>query len=273
MKEVTTHGVPSRSIGYREAAESLHYRIRGDAKTAVIETAPSFWPIDKSANWTYEPVEGTVTIDDLGEVTVSSPLLEDASARSLAADYRRALRDEGLVQLEQGKRYKVGWHYVCLDRIEANRLAEINKTQNEITVADATPVHAENSWVLWSDGYITTSIGLPAWARKIKALSKDAAQLVSLVWGADSGRPGCGYKTLLDVDRIENEEVIEVGPHAGVYHRATIDRLDCRMKDGSLKSLYRYTAGYPEGYACLIESSEEALVAELRKTYYAFSED
>jgi hypothetical protein len=246
--EAITCGTPSRGIYTSEATRHPYVRVRGDAATARLEVAP--WhafdvPVEE---WGWAPLAGSVTITPEGEVAITCETMDAAGLATLAADYRRALRDVGLVVLERGRRYLTSW-YACLDRREAERLAAINGS--EIQVADAEIVHATGEWALWSDGRITTAIGLPRWATRVRTLAPAAERLISTCRGSDSGAPQIagGYLALAAVVEVIEEQPIDVGESRGVYARDTTRRLRLRLRDGSERTIYERSAGYFEGYA------------------------
>lgn len=163
---------------------------------------------------------------------------------------------------ERARRYLSRW-YVALTRGDAERHAQIDG--GPIRVADAEIVHATREWTLWSDGWLTTSVGLPRWAQEIRSLSRDAENLVGECRGSDSGPPAVGYALLVQVAVVLRTETVVCGAQRGVYRAATIDRLAVQMLDGSERELVRYSEGYPEGYLCEIYETLEALQAAHRR--------
>lgn len=241
---VETIGIPAHGYGTRDARDYM--RVRGDTNGALVETAPSY--SYESVDWVGELVPVAVSVLD-GKVTISASedLISDVSRRCLESMFRAALRDAGLVIPERGKRYVAG-PYVALDRAEAERLAAINR--NPIVVSDADILHCTPEWCFWSDGKFTTSCGLPAWAKKVRSLAPAAVDLITSAYGSDSGQPTKvgGYKALAEVTSY-TETRIDTGPSRGYYAPAKVDRLDLTLLDGSVRTIYRYTAGYCEGYA------------------------
>jgi hypothetical protein len=77
--------------------------------------------------------------------------------------------------------------YVATTREAAVRHAEIDHTPREEIrrTENVEPVHVGGSWILWSDGRFTTSIGseLPKGGK----LTEAAARLISDVDGSDTG--------------------------------------------------------------------------------------
>lgn len=147
-------------------------------------------------------------------------------------------------------RYKTKW-YVTTDLSEARRLAEIEGTHlDQIETTPATPKHVDhrNHWALWSDGRITTSIGLDDGLRPV-SLSTDAARLISSVWGSDSGRPAVGWDLLTQIAEIVSSRTVEEGRGPGSYQGPTIQHLRVRLVDGRRTDLWVYSVGYFEGYA------------------------
>lgn len=262
---VRTSGGPSQKICTSEAAKHPYVRAVGNGKEAWLETAPPYCRSEKErqeleGSWVPQRFPGTVTVTDEGRVTIESEAMDAPSRDALALDFYRALRDVGVIKLEQGKRYLTKC-YVALDRVEAERHAELDHTDPvSIKVADASLVHVASSWALWDDGVLTGTIGLPAWTQRIKSLTKYAERLISDVQASDSGSPACGFKLLTSIDAIEGEEtLVQEGPKTGGYAGIQVKRLALRLKDGSHTTLYSYTEGYFEGYAYELATTLEGL--------------
>lgn len=278
-RTITTRGIPARGIFTKEAAEQPWIRATGNARSGHLETAPTprdCWDPTLVA-WVPERIEGRVTVDATGDaVEVECPFMDEAGRAALGAAYRRELRDAGLVRPETGRRYRTGRYwthpvtgdvewiagsYVALDRHEAERLAAIDGKSLRVDES-VEVVHArEGDWALWSDGLITTAIGLPRWAVQTRSLSTDAHDLISACRGSDSGAPSVGYAALIAVEQIERHETLSVGQSRGCYARATVERLTTRLRDGSQRNFYTYSAGYCEGYAFEVYGSFEELRA------------
>ena len=133
-----------------------------------------------------------------------------------------------------------------------------------ILVSEATILHATGDWAFWSDGRFSTAIGLPVWATQIRSLAPAAVDLISASRGSDSGPPTAigGYKALADVVACV-ESTVAVGPPRGHYHRATLERLDLTMRDGSTRTIYRYTMGYCEGYVYELGPTIDSVLPEV----------
>lgn len=154
--------------------------------------------------------------------------------------------------------------YVAIDEAEALRLAGIDKTPvDKIERTEASPVHVKSSdWVLWSDGRITTAIGLPQNCRP-QSLTADAADLISSVRGSDSPAPAFGWGPLTQVDKVVGKRLVEAGGARGAYAAETVQQWTVRMLDGSVVEWWLYTVGYFEGYAFELYASREELEAAL----------
>jgi hypothetical protein len=246
---IVSNGVPVRGYGQHGPEERRMVRVSGNASRAWLESAPPWFGVHRLVAWVPELIPGTVAIDARGEVTIASNAIEPEAARALEGIYRSELRDTRLVELERGRRYLTR-NYVALDSPEAERHAELDHTPaDEIEASEGVEiVHANGSWAFWSDGRVTTSIGLPVWATKARALSGEAARIIGAVYGSDSGRPACGYALLAQIAEAVGRADIWIGPAAGVYARESVEAIEVRMRDGSTKTLYQRTAGYCEGY-------------------------
>lgn len=261
-KTVTTMALPGRGFGTTKA--TYYVRITGDATSARIETAPFVLPsvkpserADIEAAWTPEEVPGTVTIRPDGTVTIDSSAIDAACASELALTYGRCLRDARLIEPD-GLRYSIGHAYVALDAAQAERLSKV--AGYAITTTPATVVHGTSTWALWSDGSITTAIGLPQWAREINSLSADAASLISAVRGSDSGAPRVGWNALLSVIEVLSQETVESGLSIGHYAKPQIQRMRVRLKNGETPTWWLFTEGYEEGYVYELHPSRESLM-------------
>lgn len=151
--------------------------------------------------------------------------------------------------------------YVAVTREEAERLMLVDHTPpNELRVTDGVDVvHCQGvSWVLWSDGRITTGIGLSEDVQRCKSLSESVARLVSEIRGSDSGCPACGWGPILAAKDVRAVEVSRGIGHS-YYAAPKLLRLELLPGAGDLRVLYALTAGYPEGYAFEVR---EALPSE-----------
>lgn len=174
MLTAETSAIPAHGICTREARDFM--RIRGNAHHAWVETWPSRWP---ETAWVPAIVQASVHVGQAGEVTVTADptIISPESRATMEGEYRRALRDAGIVVPEKGRRYLTR-HYAALDRAEAERLAGVDGTAvGEIKMAEADILHASGDWIFWSDGCFTTSIGVPAWAKTVRSLSEGAELL------------------------------------------------------------------------------------------------
>lgn len=149
--------------------------------------------------------------------------------------------------------------YVAVTRDQAERLALIDGSArivetHGVELVHATNLNAASCWAFWSDGAITTSIGLPAELKERRGLSAAAAELIDSVRGSDSGSPRVagGYATLAAVQDVARDEVF-VGESRGVYARQRVERLTARLSDGSQRTMLLTSGGYSEGYAYELE--------------------
>lgn len=266
MKTVTTSATPAKGIMTHEARDWV--RIQGNATEARLETAPPPSPDSREHaqrldEWVSQPIDARIEISELGDVSIESDYLEPASGKAIASKFRLALRDSGLVRPEVGKRYLVSHSYVALDRHEAERLLKV-QGNGKIQVDEVDLVHAQNGWAVWSDGRVTTGIGLPAWTRSIKGLSDAAAGMVSAIRGSDSGSPSVGWKAVLNVEQIIEETTELLGPGSGGhYAKPRAIRTVVALKGGEKVTWWIYTEGYSEGYAFEIYPSKSELLKSL----------
>lgn len=149
-------------------------------------------------------------------------------------------------------RYITRW-YCTTQPAEAERLSAIDGTKPDQvrTTEGVILLHATDRWAYWSDGRVTTSIGLSPTEKtaSVQSLSATAADLISGVRGADGGEVEGGWPTLVKIARELSRTTIEKGPDRGVYHRATVEKIEVENNDGTKATLYEYSAGYFEGYA------------------------
>jgi len=223
----------------------------------------------------HQPVRAAVTVGGEGEVRIESEEIPPEVCVLLAQRWARELREEGhWGAWRKGQvltRYLTK-NYVAIDEREAQRLAAIDKT----TAIHVTPglelVHAvtSGSWALWSDGQITTGIGLPRHARG-GDLSADAVRLIDSAYGSDSREPRGigGYRFLATVAKILREEVVAAAPQHGVYAAPSLTRFDLQLLDGSERSIWVDSRGYCEGYSWEAYPSVEAFRAALEASRLA----
>lgn len=160
-------------------------------------------------------------------------------------------------------RYQTRWH-VTTDKAEAERLAKIDKITAEIKVTDNVDlIHSSGSWALWSDGEITTAIGLDK-SLKPKGLPKDVAKLIGSVWMSDSPRPMGGWSVLTTIKEIISTETLSIGRGTGYFASPKTERITVRRINGSTDSIYVYTVGYCEGYVCDVFPSRKEMEKCLR---------
>jgi hypothetical protein len=118
---------------------------------------------------------------------------------------------------------------------------------------DVEPLHRNDpgGWVLWSDGKMTTAIGLHD-ATRPRSLTQAAEQLITLARGSDSREPEVGWAALTEVQRVVERTVVEQGGPNGYYQPRTVERIVVEMRDGSTQIWLQTTVGYFEGYQCEI---------------------
>ena len=161
-------------------------------------------------------------------------------------------------------RFIIGHSYVTVNESDVARLAGIfNTPPNQVQITrDLKILHRTCTWIFWSDGRFTTSIGctLPSGG----SLSPDAIALISAI--RDSDGSGCnlpgGLQKLAQVAKILSEEDVMTGPSRGHYASERIQRISIEWNDGTTGELFVHTAGYFEGYLFDIYPSLEALNAQ-----------
>ena len=158
-------------------------------------------------------------------------------------------------------RYLTDW-YAATDLAEAQRLAKIDGCKQISTMPDVSVLHCTGSWALWSDGHITTSIGLPESVRGARHLSDDAVNLISSCCGSDSGRPDVGWALLIRVARLAEQTLLAQGGARGVYASLRVSRLSLELTDGTKDTIYEITEGYPEGYGYELVRELPATIAD-----------
>jgi hypothetical protein len=146
--------------------------------------------------------------------------------------------------------------YVVLSWAEATRLARLDQTPLEAIrySAAAELVHRTDWWAWWSDGLLTTAIGLPDSCNP-QGLSHAAVELITDVWASDSPAPECGWALLAQIQRILNREVLSTSdsPQPILRERLTVELLDARQA-----VLYCCWRGQEEGYCCEVTTEPSA---------------
>jgi hypothetical protein len=158
----------------------------------------------------------------------------------------------------------ITFSYVSLDLDECKRHAVIDGTHpDKIKITpDVSILHYAGNWMLWSDGKITTGIGISLPHAGI--LTPAARKLITTVREADAGAvnlPG-GMFALTKLDAVLAENEVERGASRGVYAAERIEHMRVRWLDGTEGDLYAVTAGYFEGYRYDIFPTLEAAQAE-----------
>jgi hypothetical protein len=145
--------------------------------------------------------------------------------------------------------------YVAVSWAGARRLAQLDGTplENVRSTEDVELIQRTDWWAWWSDGVLTTVIGLSEELRP-QGLSPDAVELITDVWCSDSPSPCCGWGTLARVQRIVQCEPIRVGIARGSFRPETWERLTAEWTNGEQGVLYRFWLGYEEGYLCQIQT-------------------
>jgi hypothetical protein len=156
-------------------------------------------------------------------------------------------------------RYLTRW-YVTTDLDDVQRLAGLDHTpEEEIKVAPGVePLHVAPQWSYWSDGCL---IG-HSWggtSPTVVSLTPDAANLIDLVMGSDSGHVDGGRERLIRIDKILGRQLVAPGETSGVYNPPTVERLRVRWLDETETDLYTYSCGYFEGYRFEVYDSLEGL--------------
>ena len=263
MEQVNTRPLPAWDKDTHEARDWV--RVVGNVTDAHIETAdPS---LHRQDNSDFEPhsVAGSVSVDAKTGITrIESPHISEKTARSLEFDYRRALLDSRLIEPEQSTRYRIGGDYVALDRISAERLANIRGVSVKVE-SGVEIVHSTDRWAFWSDGIVTTAIGLPKWACAVKTLSTDAERIYSLYRSSDSCELYVGRDGVFSVATIVSEETVsvEIGGSA-IYAPPRVKKMRVKLTNGSEADWWLHTEGYPEGYSYDLFPSLEELQAALK---------
>ena len=111
-------------------------------------------------------------------------------------------------------------------------------------------LHRTEWWAYWSDGPLTTAIGLPeAW--EVRILSVAAESLIWQVWMSKSRSPQCGWATLADVQDIVSCELEQISLQQP-YYPITIQKLVVEFRNGQQGTLYQRIQRYSDGYTCEI---------------------
>ena len=118
--------------------------------------------------------------------------------------------------------------YAAVTLDEAKRLAAIdsmpfNKVKQTHNV-ELLHVHHTELWAWWSDGILTTGLGLkPELCPNV--LSLDAEELIHTTCLSISLCPACGWHKLARIKRILKQERLAVGPKRGNYKPEFLTRL------------------------------------------------
>ncbi|MEL7358240.1 MAG: hypothetical protein AAFN40_16955 [Cyanobacteria bacterium J06560_6] len=139
--------------------------------------------------------------------------------------------------------------YVAVDWAEAVRLAQLDgtavgdiKCQQDIEL-----LHRTDWWAIWSDGRLTTAIGLPEDLCP-EGLSVDAIALIDEVWMGGAIAPQCGWALLAKVERIVACE--RVGVSCGEETSASQEKLTLQFNDNQEGTLYRCYVRKSNDYEC-----------------------
>ncbi|MBE9138929.1 hypothetical protein IQ254_17305 [Nodosilinea sp. LEGE 07088] len=144
--------------------------------------------------------------------------------------------------------------YVAVTGAEAIRLAGLDGTPwAEIRHdGDVQLLHRKEWWAWWSDGQLTTAIGLPE-SLCPQSLSPDAIALISEVWESNAMAPHCGWATLAQVEEVLSRERQLQPESTGAYQWVTLEVLTVRFTDDSEGVFHCWYRGYDEGFECQIE--------------------
>lgn len=144
--------------------------------------------------------------------------------------------------------------YVALSWAEATRLASLDLTPLEAIRYSVTAelIHRTEWWAWWSDGLLTTAIGLPEFLNP-QGLSPDAVELITDVWASDSPQPECGWPLLAQIQRILNIELV-LRSSQGNERLLPLERLTVELGNGQQSVLYRVSIRSGEGYSCQIST-------------------
>ena len=131
--------------------------------------------------------------------------------------------------------------YAAVSLDEAERLAAIDsmpfdKVQQTHNV-ELLHVHHTELWAWWSDGVLTTGLGLkPELCPNL--LSPDAEELIHTTCLSICLSPACGWHKLAEIKRILKHEKLAVGPKRGNYRPETLTRLAVENVNGEHGKLY-----------------------------------
>jgi hypothetical protein len=145
--------------------------------------------------------------------------------------------------------------YVAVDWDEAVRLARLDQTpiQEIRYAAEAELIHRTEWWAWWSDGLLTTAIGLSEFLNP-QGLSADAVELISSVWASNSPQPECGWSLLAQVRQILTLERGSVAASYPTDNSSGWEHLIVELCDGQYVTLYRLYVGDEDGYLCQIRT-------------------
>lgn len=155
-------------------------------------------------------------------------------------------------------RYQTRW-YVTTDESKVSGLIEIDGTpQDKVRFTpDVYPVHVYGTWIYWSDGKLTTSVG--SHLEKGGSLSRDAERFFELIHGSDTGFTECSLETLAHVRKTIERKTIFTGGSRGHYAAEEVEEIVVELNDGTQMTLYVHHAGYFEGYQYDVYTSLETL--------------
>ncbi|MFQ4134733.1 hypothetical protein PGN35_000265 [Nodosilinea sp. PGN35] len=150
--------------------------------------------------------------------------------------------------------------YAAVTWAEAIRLAALDGTPwPEIQgVEEAYLLHREEWWAWWSDGRLTTAIGLPE-SLCSQSLSLDVIGLISGVWESYAGTLACGWATLARLEQVLSRERLPQPENTHGYDWITLERLTVRFTDGSEGVFQCWHKGYDEGFECQMEYLESGV--------------
>lgn len=133
--------------------------------------------------------------------------------------------------------------YAAVSLGEAQRLAAIDsmpfeKVQQTHNV-ELLHVHHTELWAWWSDGVLTTGLGLkPELCANV--LSADAEDLIHTACLGVCLSPACGWQKLAQVKRILKQEKLAIGPQRPNHKPETLTRLAVENVNGERSELYTF---------------------------------
>ena len=147
--------------------------------------------------------------------------------------------------------------YVAISWVDATRMARIDETPlDDIReFPDARLLHRTEWWAYWSDGQLTTAIGLPEqW--ELRSLSVAAESLIWQVWMSKSRwlacashvSPQCGWATLADVQDVISCTLEQISLHQS-SDPIIIEQLVVEFRNGQQGTLYQRIQRYSDGYS------------------------